>query len=347
MTGKQVLVTGSAGMLGGSLARRLAEHGHRVRGVDLRAVADPPAGTEHVTGDVRDTDLMARAAAGVDAVVHTAAALPSYPDAEIRSVIVGGTESVLAACRRAGVGRVVHISSTAVYGLPDRVPTPEEAPIAPVDAYSAAKAAAEEVCQRFRADGHCLTVLRPKTFVGPGRLGLFSMLFEWAEEGHNFPVLGRGDVRIQMLAMDDLLDAVELALAAPPEVAADTYNLGATEFGTLREDFQAVLDAAGHGKRVVCLPAAPALAVLRLLGKARLSPVYGRLLSKLQGDSYVSVERARLRLGFTPRYSNRDAVLRTFAWWRAERAAGRLSGAGRTSRDAWRQGALALAKAVF
>jgi nucleoside-diphosphate-sugar epimerase len=342
-----VLVTGGAGMLGGNLIRRLAEQGHHVLGVDLRRAPDAPPGTEQVVGDVRDTDLMLRAAGGVDAVVHCAAALPSYPDAEIRSVIVGGTQSVLTACRRARVPRVVHISSTAVYWLPDRVPTPEEAPIAPVDTYSAAKAAAEEVCGRFRADGQCLTVLRPKTFVGPGRLGLFSMLFEWADEGHHFPVLGRGEVRIQMLAMDDLLDAVLLALAAPAEVAADTYNLGATEFGTLREDFQAVLDEAGHGKRVICLPAAPALAVLRLLGRARLSPVYGRLLSKLQADSYVSVDRAADRLGFTPRYSNQEAVLRTFAWWRAERAAGRLAGTGRTSRDAWRQGALAWAKALF
>ncbi|HVQ94731.1 MAG TPA: NAD-dependent epimerase/dehydratase family protein [Mycobacteriales bacterium] len=342
-----VLVTGGTGMLGGHLVRRLAERGDRVRAVDLRQPASPQPGTEYLVGDVRDGDLMARAAAGVDAVVHCAAALPSYPDAEIRSVIVGGTRTVLGACQRAGVGHVVHISSTAVYGLPDRVPTTEDAPIAPVDTYSTAKAAAEEVCQRYRADGQLLTVLRPKTFVGPGRLGLFSMLFEWADDGHHFPVLGRGDVRIQMLAIDDLLDGVLLALAAAPAAAGGTYNLGATEFGTLREDFQAVLDAAGHGKRVIRLPAAPALAVLRLLGRTGLSPVYGRLLSKLTADSYVSVERARDQLGFTPRYSNQDAVLRTFAWWRAERTAGRLAGPGRTSRDAWRQGALGWAKALF
>src|SRR5690606_12689371 len=138
------------------------------------------------------------------------------------------------------------------------------------------KAAAEEVAERYRGDGMCVPILRPKTFVGPGRMGLFSMLFEWAEEGRNFPVLGKGDVRIQMFAIDDLIDAVVTVLTAEEDVANDTYNLAAAEFGTLREDFQAVLDAAGHGKRVVGLPARPALGVLAALEKARLSPVYGR-----------------------------------------------------------------------
>jgi nucleoside-diphosphate-sugar epimerase len=151
-----------------------------------------------------------------------------------------------------------------------------------------------------------------------------------------------------MFGMDDLVDAVCLALAADPEVANDTYNLGAAEFGTLREDFQAVLDAAGHGKRVVSLPGRPALAALRMLERTGLSPVYGRLLYKLLDDSYVDISKARQRLGFSPRLSNQDAILRTYAWWRTQRSAGGpRRGAGRTSRDPWRQGALGLAKVLF
>ena len=109
-----------------------------------------------------------------------------------------------------------------------------------------------------------------------------------------------------------------------------------------------MLDAAGHGKRVVSLPARPALVTLELLARTRLSPVYGRLSRKLMDDSYVSIDRARERLGFEPKYSNQDSLLRTYAWWREQKAAGRLGrSSGRTSRDAWRQGALALAKMVF
>lgn len=344
----RILVTGGCGMLGGNLVRRLQRDGHLVRSVDLREPAEPVAGVEYVVCDVRDAARMADAMSGVDAVVHTAAALPSYPTDQIRSVIVGGTEAVLTAAQDAGVARVVHISSTAVYGLPKLVPTPEEHPREPVDTYSRAKAEAEEVCERFRRGGMCVAMLRPKTFLGPGRLGLFAMLFEWAEDGRNFPVLGRGDVRIQMLAIDDLVDGVVTTLAAPVSVANDTYNLAAAQFGTLREDFQVVLDAAGHGKRVVSIPARPAVAVLRLLQWSRLSPVYGRLLHKLLADSYVSIDKAQQRLGFQPQCANRDAILRTYHWWREHRQELAGSGGdGRTSREPWRQGALGYAKALF
>lgn len=338
-----ITITGAAGMLGSRLAERLLADGHHVRGVDLR-----PGPGVAVVGDIRDPAVMAGALAGADVLVHAAAALPSYPDEQIRSIIVGGTESVFAAARAAGTPRVVHISSTAVYGLPKVVPTPETHPREPVDTYSRAKAAAEEIAERHRATGMCVPILRPKTFVGPGRMGLFSMLFEWAEEGRNFPVLGRGDVRIQMFGIDDLVDAVVTVLTAPEEVANDTYNLAAAEFGTLRQDFQAVLDAAGHGKRVVALPARPALTVLSTLQKARLSPVYGRLLHKLMEDSYVSIDKAGERLGFAPRLSNRDAILRTYDWWRTarhDRPAG--SPTGRTSRDPWSQGLLSAVKIFF
>ncbi|WP_258037086.1 NAD(P)-dependent oxidoreductase [Streptomyces sp. SM14] len=345
---RTVVVTGGSGMLGGNLVRSLAAAGTRVRSLDLRPPVEEVPDVEHLTADVRDADRVRAALNGADAVVHTAAALPSYPEDEIRSIIVDGTRCVLTAAQETGLERAVHISSTAVYGLPDTVPTTEDHPRRPVDAYSRAKAGAEEVAEEFRARGLCVPVLRPKTFVGPGRMGLFAMLFEWAEEGRNFPVLGRGDVRIQMFAVDDLVDAVAATLVAPASVADDTFNLAAAEFGTLREDFQAVLDAAGHGKRVVSIPAAPAVLALDTLSRLRLSPVYGRLVHKLRADSYVSIDKVRDALGWTPRYSNRDAILGTYQWWRENRATTPTPGAtGRTSRDPWKQGALGLAKAFF
>lgn len=345
---KTVVVTGGSGMLGGNLVQSLAAAGLQVCSLDVRPPAEETPGVDHVIADIRDASRVRAALAGADAVVHTAAALPSYPEDEIRSIIVDGTRTVLQAAQDTGLERAVHISSTAVYGLPDTVPTTEDYPRRPVDAYSRAKAGAEVVAEEFRARGMCVPILRPKTFVGPGRMGLFSMLFEWAEEGRNFPVLGRGDVRIQMFAVDDLVDAVATTLDAPMEKAGNTFNLAAAEFGTLREDFQAVLDAAGHGKRVVSVPAAPAVVALGILSHLRLSPVYGRLIHKLRADSYVSIDKAREVLDWAPRYSNSDAILATYQWWRTGRTTTQATpSAGRTSREPWKQGALGLAKAFF
>jgi nucleoside-diphosphate-sugar epimerase len=334
-------------MLGSHLVSRLLADGVTVRGVDLRPGPCHDS-LEWTVADVRDTAAMTQALRGMDLVIHCASALPSYPVPQIRSIVVEGTRSVLAGARAADVARVLHISSTAVYGLPSVVPTTEEYPRQPVDAYGAAKAAAEEIAESYRGAGVPVGMLRPKTFLGPGRMGLFAMLFEWADEGRNFPVLGRGDVRIQMFALSDLVDAVITLVHAPDDVFADTYNVAAETFGTLREDFQAVLDAAGHGRHVVSLPARPALAVLRGLQRARLSPVYGRLLYKLMADSFVSVDKARQRFGFAPKLSNRDAILSSYAWWREQRSAPlAATPGGRTSRDPWRQGGLAAVKFFF
>ncbi|WP_313896070.1 NAD-dependent epimerase/dehydratase family protein [Streptomyces sp. YIM 98790] len=344
-----IAVTGAAGMLGSHLTARLLADGHRVHDIDLRE----PGGAglherqEWTVADIRDGDALAAALAesGPEVLVHTASALPSYPREQIRSVIVDGTRSVFEAACAAGVGRIVHMSSTAVYGLPSVVPTTEEYPREPTDDYSRAKADAETVAEEYRARGHCVSILRPKTFLGPGRMGLFAMLFEWAEEGRNFPVLGSGNVLTQMLAVEDLVDGVVAAVRAEPDVANDTYNLAATSFGTVREQFQAVLDAAGHGRRVVSVPAGPAVAVLGALQRVGLSPVYGRLLHKLRGDSYVSVDRAAKRLGFSPRYSTVDALLRSYQWWRTTGKS--VSTSGNTSQQPWRQGVLAAAKVFF
>lgn len=265
-----------------------------------------------------------------------------------RSISVDGTRTVMAACHAARIPRVVHVSSSAVYGLPDVVPTPEDHPRERVDPYNCAKIDAELICEEYRDKGMCVPILRPKTFLGPHRLGIFSMLFEWADEGHHFPLIGGGDYRSQMLDVDDLVEVVCAVLRLPDAVVNSEFNVAATEFTTLRDDFQAVLDAAGHGRRVVSLPARPAITALRALEILGVSPVYKRLIYKLSRDAFVSTARAERVLSFAPRYSNRDTILRTFDWWRRQKSSEQaVRRAGRTSREPWKQGVLGLAKAVF
>ena len=340
------LVTGGAGFLGINLIRHLLARGDEVVSLD-REPFDYP---EHdkvveVRGDIRVREDVLRAARGCNIVVHAAAALPLYPPDEIRTIDVDGTRMVLQVARDVGCARVVHVSSTAVYGVPDHHPLVESDAMHGVGPYGIAKVEAERACLVARAAGQVVPILRPKSFVGPERLGVFALMFEWAREGRDFPILGRGSNRYQLLDVEDLCTAIVLAATAPIERANHTFNIGAAEFTTLREDFQAVLDAAGHGRKIRSVPVAPAIAVLRLLERFKLSPLYPWIYETVTEDSFVSIEKAQRQLGWQPRYSNKDALVRNYRWYVA--SADRLGGAGVTHRVPWKQGALALAKLAF
>lgn len=347
MTKARFLVTGGAGFMGINLIRYLLERGYEVTSYDLAPFDYPEADRVRiVTGDIRDTRLHDAALADVDIVVHCAAALPLADHDEITSSIVDGTTALLESARARGITRFVHTSSTAVYGIPDHHPLVEDDPLHGVGPYGSAKVVAEGICEQFRDRGMCVPVLRPKSFVGPERLGVFELLYDFAYTGHNFPVLGSGNNLYQLLDVEDLSQAVLLAATADEAVANDTFNVGAARFGTLRESFQAVLDRAGHGKRVIGLPEAPAIWTLRALEALHLSPLYKWVYETAGKDSYVSIDKITQRLGFAPKYSNEDALIRNYDWYVANRD--RFAGAsGVTHRVPWKKGALALARLVF
>ncbi|MBA3392020.1 MAG: NAD-dependent epimerase/dehydratase family protein [Deltaproteobacteria bacterium] len=337
------LVTGGAGFFGINLIRHLLKRGGDVTSLD-RQPFDYPERSKitEVVGDIRNHADVIRAVDGCDVVVHAAAALPLYPPDEIHTIDVDGTRTVIEAT---GNRRIVHISSTAVYGVPDHHPLLESDKMTGVGPYGTAKVEAEHVCIGARAAGREIAVLRPKSFVGPERLGVFALLYEWAREGRDFPLLGKGTNRYQLLDVHDLCTATVLAGTLPADRANDTFNIGAHEFTTLREDFQAVLDAAGHGARMRALPIAPALWALRKLEAMKLSPLYPWIYETVTEDSYVSIEKARTQLGWSPRYSNKAALVRNYRWYCDN--ADRLGGSGVTHRVPWKQGALALAKLAF
>ena len=347
MPSASCLVTGGSGFLGINLVRRLLTRGLRLRSLDIAPFDYPERDRiEAMLGDIRDAAAVERAMEGVDVVVHCAAALPLASPQEIRSTTVDGTRVLLEAAARHRVARFVFISSTAVYGIPDHRPIREGDALHGVGPYGCAKIEAERLCAEHRARGHCVSILRPKSFVGPQRLGAFELLYEWACSGHGFPVLGRGDNAYQLLDVEDLCAVIELCLTLDPARVNDTFNVGAREFGTMRENFQAVLDRAGHGRQVVALPAAPAVLLLRVLHALKLSPLYPWIYETAGHDSVVSIERARTRLGFTPRYANRDALLRNYDWYVAHR--GEFKGRrGISHRVPWRRGILGAAKWLF
>jgi nucleoside-diphosphate-sugar epimerase len=344
----KILITGGSGFLGINLIRYLLDAGMGdIRVLDIADFDYPERDRiEFIRGDIRSAPDVIRALEGVRTVIHAAAALPLYKKEEIYSTEIDGTENLIAASHRNNIDRFVYISSTAVYGIPDHHPIYEGDDLRGVGDYGCAKISAERICEKYRRMGMCVPILRPKSFIGPERLGVFAILYEWAKDGRSFPIIGKGNNRYQLLDVDDLSQAIHLCMTNDMNIVNDTFNIGAKVFATLREDFQAVLDDAGHGRRIVSFPAGPAILFLKTAEFFRLSPLYKWVYETAGTDSFVSTEKAEARLGFAPRYSNKEALLRNYRWYLDN--LGKFQGrTGISHREPWEQGLLRLVKLFF
>lgn len=344
----KVLVTGGSGFLGINLIRYLLNLNYEVTSLDLVKFDYPDCKDRinAVVGDIRDEKIVDQLMQGQDYVVHCAAALPLYPPDDIYTTDVIGTRILVEAALRYNIKRFVHISSTAVYGIPDHHPIYETDKLEGVGPYGKAKILAEKECEAAREKGLCVPILRPKSFVGPERLGVFALFYDWAKDGRSFPMIGDGFNRYQLLDVEDLCEVIVNCFNLDADKVNDVFNIGAREFTTMREDYQAVLDAAGFGKRIVGLPETPIILTLRILEALKLSPLYKWVYETASKDSFVSIEKAEKILNFNPKYSNKAALVRNYKWY-LENYDKFKETSGISHRVPWKQGILSIAKLFF
>ena len=344
----KILITGGAGFLGINLVRYLQQKGNDIVSLDIVQFDYPDMNDKIkiITGDIRDVKAVDKAMKGIDIVIHTAAALPLYKPEDIFSTDIGGTKNLIEAALKHNVQRFIHISSTAVYGIPDHHPLYETDKLDGLGPYGKSKIQAEQECIKAREKGMCVPVIRPKSFIGPERLGVFDLLFDWAKDGRGFPMIGNGKNRYQLLDVEDLCDAIYLCCTLDKDKVNETFNIGAKEFTTMREDYQAVLDYAGFNKKIRGLPEKPIILTLKLLEALKLSPLYKWVYETASKDSFVSIEKAEEKLGFKPKYSNKDALVRNYKWY-VEHFDEFKDKSGVSHRVPWKQGILRIAKIFF
>jgi nucleoside-diphosphate-sugar epimerase len=312
------LVTGGSGYFGCVLVERLLARGERVRVFDINDAEDRPRAVDFVQGDIRDIEAVKRACQGVSVVHHNVALVPLAKDkSAFWAVNRDGTRNLLEACLAGGVKKVVNTSSSAVFGVPEKNPVTEDMTPVPGEDYGRAKLAGEHLCQEFAGRGLDVSILRPRTIMGHGRLGIMQMLFEWILLGRNLPVLGKGDNLYQFVHAEDLADLSILAAARP---GPRTYHGGAAVFGTMRETLEGLIAYAGSPSRIRSIPMGPAVLGMRTTSALGLSPLgpyhalmYGRAM-------YFDITRAKEELGWSPRYSNVEMFCQSYDWYKAHRA---------------------------
>ncbi len=312
------LVTGGSGYFGSLLVRRLLTAGHTVRVLDLNDADDRPAEVQIVQGDVRDPKVVAAALDGVDVVFNNVAQVPLAKDHELlRTVNVDGTTLLLAQARRAGVRKVVHTSSSAVFGIPRENPVLPTTVPSPAEEYGLAKLAAEWACLDAVRNGLDVSIVRPRTILGHGRLGIFGILFEWIADGADVFVLGDGSNRYQFVHADDLAEVCLLAGDAPGPAV---FNAGTDRFGTMRESLEELCAHAGTGSKVRSLPAGPASLGMRVAAGLHLAPFAPYHWLMYSKSLWFDIQHVKDALGWQPAYSNGEALADSYDWFLANRA---------------------------
>lgn len=341
----KALITGGAGYFGSLLLRKLLENNYECAIFDLNDANDRPKEVEFIQGDIRDYDAILAACKGVNVVHHNVAQVPLAKDKELfHSVNYDGTENLLRAALEAGVGKVVHTSSSAIFGIPDKNPVTEETPAKPGEAYGKAKYEGELLCHTYVEKGLDVSIVRPRTIMGHGRLGIFQILFEWIYEGANVPVFGKGDNIYQFVHADDLADA---CILAGERQGSETYNCGAEKFGTMREVLEALCRHANTGSKVSSVPMTPTVIGMKLTSAIGLSPL-GAYHSLMYGNSmYFDITKAKQQLGWQPRYSNEQMFIDSYEWYLKHRQEVLNSTTGSHHRRGVKQGVLGIVKKLL
>jgi nucleoside-diphosphate-sugar epimerase len=331
------LVTGGGGFLGSAIVRELRARGDRVR---VFARGEHPAvlalGAELFRGDVRDAAALAAAARDCDAVFHTAAKPPPWgPRADYEAVNVGGTRNVVAACRAASVPVLVHTSTPSVVAVDRDIEGGDESlPLATrfLAEYPRTKALAERLVLEGSRDaaGPRAVALRPHLVWGPGDPHFLPRFVARARSGR-LRRIGDGDPLVDTVYVDDaahahVLAADRLLAGAPISGRAYFVTAGAPVGAWTMVD--RMLAAAGIPPVARRVPAGVARAAA-LVAEAlwRWLPLPGEppltrfLVQQLTHAHWFDISAARRDLGYEPRVSLDDGLVRLASWWRAEHGA--------------------------
>lgn len=334
-------VTGGSGFFGLHLLNTLLAKNEEIIVFDQVALDDEyqKRGVKSIVGDIRNLEQLTAAMAGADFVHHNAAVLPISRSGNVFwEVNVEGTRNVLKAALQNKVKKVLNVSTSAVYGIPRQVPITEQTPLTPLGDYGTAKFDAEEVCRAFRKEHDLdISIVRPRTLVGTGRLGIFGILFDWIRRGKHVYVIGDGKNLFQLLSARDMAEACYLMTIK--ECKNEDFNLGADAYGTVQSDLDELIKHARTNAKVRPVNAFIVRNILSFLDLLRMSPLVDWHYKTPHKPFYFDISKAKTMLGWQPQDSNIQMYRDTYDWFINHREEVEKS-VGTTHRKSVKQGML-------
>jgi len=307
------LITGGSGFLGNLIMKGLIEKGENVKILDIWKHHDHPSDVEFIECDIRDRERVFHAMKNIDIVHHNVALVPlTKSGKKFWEVNVVGSQIAAEEALRAGVDGFIHMSSSALYGAVDNFPIDNDTPKLPVEIYGRAKLAGEKIVREtLDLSSITLIVIRPRTILGEGRLGIFQILFDWIKDNKNVYVIGSGDVNFQFIHAKDLLDFYMIALSYGKN---NQYNVGTNRFGTLREGLENLIKYAKSESKVKSLPVSLTINILKLADILKISPLAPWHYLTYHKEFYYDINPL-LDLGWEPKFSNNEMLKESYDWF--------------------------------
>ncbi|MBS0582827.1 MAG: NAD-dependent epimerase/dehydratase family protein [Proteobacteria bacterium] len=318
----KILVTGGGGFLGSAICAQLAARGHAVRAFNRSAVARTDA-VEQRRGDIADRDAVLAAAAGVDAIVHSAGKVGAWgPAQEYHDINVRGTDNVLAACARHGIRKLVFTSSPSAVQRGRDIEGADESLAYPAHfalVYAQTKALAEQRVLAANGADLATVALRPHFIWGPGDPNLLPRVLARARAGR-LRLIGKADKRIDIVYVDDAAHAHvraldKLDIGSP--IAGKAYFISQGEPITHARLFAAWLAAAGLPPETRRIPTwlAHALAAAlegayRTLGLRSEPPLTRFIVEEFSTSHWFDISAARRDLAYAPRVGFEEGMRR-------------------------------------
>ncbi|OGW75973.1 MAG: hypothetical protein A2Z72_04745 [Omnitrophica bacterium RBG_13_46_9] len=298
----KIFITGATGFIGRNLSKRLAENGHDVicGGRSLDRLKELSGKVKAAYTELEDKEairgLLRRERPEV--LFHCAALVESHSLKKLRRINVEGTRNVLDVCMAEGVGRVIYLSSIAVVSGNTQVPLTEDLPYKATGAYGQSKLEAEKIALDYRKKGLKIAILRPCMVYGEHEPHGLPRLIE-ALKKRLFPILGRGENKIHLVSVENVVDAMTLCLSKE-EAYGGSYFIADKEVLTMKELLVYITWILGV-KPPIAVPRCAAVLLARL-------PFIGEKISFFLKDRVYSIKRLERELGYVPRISVYDGL---------------------------------------
>jgi len=264
--------------------------------------------------DIRDKDKIDALCQDIEIIFHLAA-MPSIARgkaSDYYEVNVKGTLNVLEASLKHKIKKIVHVSSSTVYGIPQEFPLKESSLTHPIGKYGRSKLEAEELCQEFIKRGLDISIIRPRVIIGPGRIGIFSILFDRIQNNRPVYIIGKGR---NVFQFTNVFDMVSACIKAAELQGSDLFNIGSDNVLSVQDELMALIRHVKSKSWIIRLPASLARLALRVLSFFKLAPLVDEQFMIADINFKLDTMHAHKKLDWHPVYSNVDSLIQAYDWY--------------------------------